>query len=177
MKWFTSDQHINDKNILQYQYDRTEIFGKTNKTIIQNLIKSQNCQVEPDHIVYMLGDFIVAENFNEFIKILNKLNGKIHLLLGNHDTLLKNIKVNLPNKLVIYNDILPLTLNNGYEIYMFHYPLLEQPNYYNSNTYHLYGHTHGRRFHPDKRALEISFNLYEYKLLSENKIIELLNLK
>jgi len=69
--------------------------------------------VEPDHVVYVIGDFIVTENFNDFVKILNKLNGKIHLLLGNHDNLLRNIKINLPNKLIIYNEILPITLSNG----------------------------------------------------------------
>ncbi len=176
MKQFTSDQHFNSSHINQFQPERYD-FGNTNKMITKNLIRRQNCQVEPHHTVYMLGDFIIAQNLESVIKILNKLNGKIKLILGNHDIILYNKKISLPKKISVYNEILTTTLRNGYKMYMYHYPLLEQPNYYTHNTFHLFGHCHGKKSHPDPRALEISCNLHDYRLLSENKIIELLNQK
>jgi len=73
----------------------------------------------------MLGDFIIAQNLESVIKILNKLNGKIKLILGNHDIILYNKKISLPKKISVYNEILTTTLRNGYKMYMYHYPLLE----------------------------------------------------
>jgi hypothetical protein len=41
---------------------------------------------------------------------------------------------------------------------MYHYPLFEWPNYFNKNTFHLYGHVHGDREHVDEKAVDVSFN-------------------
>lgn len=176
MKQYTSDQHINDTYINKFHPERFDIFG-SNKIMTKNIIHKQNMQVHENDIVYVLGDFIMGKKLDDVIKILNKLNGRIHLILGNHDTLLSNKNISLPNKVVVHNDIVQTKLYNGQKLYLYHYPLFEWPDYYEPNTYHLYGHLHGKRSHPDRRALEVSCNLYNYMLLSENKIIELLNKK
>jgi calcineurin-like phosphoesterase family protein len=70
-------------------------------------------QVHENDIVYVLGDFIMGKKLDDVIKILNKLNGRIHLILGNHDTLLSNKNISLPNKVVVHNDIVQTKLYNG----------------------------------------------------------------
>jgi hypothetical protein len=42
------------------------------------------------------------------------------------------------------------------------------------NSYHLYGHVHGDILHPDNRALDVSCNLHDFRLLSETKVMDLL---
>jgi calcineurin-like phosphoesterase family protein len=69
--------------------------------------------VHENDIVYVLGDFIMGKKLDDVIKILNKLNGRIHLILGNHDTLLSNKNISLPNKVVVHNDIVQTKLYNG----------------------------------------------------------------
>ena len=56
-----------------------------NETIISNW----NNTVGQDDIVFHLGDFCLGGSA-EWTKILDRLNGKIYLIMGNHD--LKNIR-------------------------------------------------------------------------------------
>lgn len=83
--FFTSDTHFNHTNILQYCNRPFKTIDQMNETIITNW----NRVVGPDDVIFHLGDFCLggAEEWN---KILNRLNGRIYLVLGNHD--LKNIR-------------------------------------------------------------------------------------
>ncbi len=58
-----------------------------NETIISNW----NRMVGPEDIVFHLGDFCLGGSA-EWINILNRLNGKIYLISGNHD--IKNLRQN-----------------------------------------------------------------------------------
>ena len=56
-----------------------------NETIISNW----NRVVSPDDIVFHLGDFCLGGSA-EWINVLSRLNGKIYLIIGNHD--IKNLR-------------------------------------------------------------------------------------
>lgn len=80
--WFTSDQHFNHDNILKF----TDRPYKTVKEMNKDIIKKWNRQVKPNDIVYVLGDFVWnTTKTNEYAKILDRLNGNIVLIVGNHD--------------------------------------------------------------------------------------------
>ena len=83
--FFTSDTHFNHTNILRYCNRPFKTVGQMNETIITNW----NNVVGPDDVIFHLGDFCLggAEEWN---KILDRLNGRIYLVLGNHD--IKNIR-------------------------------------------------------------------------------------
>ena len=83
MIYLTSDQHFNNYNILKYQAD-TRPFGSVAE-MNEALIRRWNSVVKPDDTVYVLGDFImgVAEKAQD---ILDRLNGNIKLIRGNHDS-------------------------------------------------------------------------------------------
>lgn len=83
--FFTSDTHFNHTNILQYCNRPFKTVDQMNETIITNW----NNVVEPDDVVFHLGDFCLG-GAEEWDKILDRLNGRIYLVLGNHD--LKNIR-------------------------------------------------------------------------------------
>ncbi len=83
--FFTSDTHFNHTNIIQFCQRPFKNADEMNEVIITNW----NNGVRKDDIIFHLGDFCLGGSA-EWSKILDRLNGKIYLILGNHD--LKNIR-------------------------------------------------------------------------------------
>jgi len=77
----TSDTHFGHKKIIEYA--RPEYRNGTIEDMDNDLILRWNKTVSPEDTVYHLGDFAWKEN--QIKKITEKLNGKIILILGNHD--------------------------------------------------------------------------------------------
>ena len=75
--FFTSDFHANHANIIKY-CNRP---WNTKEEMTEALIENWNSVVKPDDIVFNLGDFMWASSWNP---ILEKLNGHIYLIWGNH---------------------------------------------------------------------------------------------
>lgn len=102
------------------------------------LINNWNAAVKPDDDVWILGDigWHVAEKIAE---IFNKLNGKKHLCVGNHDKkLLKNRLVR--DLFVEICDYKELKIGDT-NIVLSHYPIpCFNGHFY--GAYHLYGHVH-----------------------------------
>ena len=71
---------------MNYKFDGSRVFHM-NETIIANW----NSVVGPDDIIFHLGDFCLGGSA-EWINVLNRLNGKIYLIAGNHD--IKNLRQN-----------------------------------------------------------------------------------
>ena len=83
--FFTSDTHFYHGNIIRFCNRPFKDVEMMNETIISNW----NNTVGQDGIVFHLGDFCLGGSA-EWSKILDRLNGKIYLIMGNHD--LKNIR-------------------------------------------------------------------------------------
>lgn len=92
--WFISDTHFGHKRIIQYcnrpwnhgKDENGEIIATDEDVIAMDneIIRRWNSVVKPDDIVWHLGDFAlggkqVAE------RVFPQLNGKINLVMGNHD--------------------------------------------------------------------------------------------
>lgn len=87
-----------------------------NETIITNW----NNVVGPDDVIFHLGDFCLggAEEWNKF---LDRLNGRIYLVLGNHD--LKNIRQGFINR--FEHVAMSMCIQVGKKkIYLNHFPYL-----------------------------------------------------
>lgn len=76
--FFTSDFHANHANIIKF-CDRP---WKTKEEMTEVLIENWNSVVSPDDIVFNLGDFMWSSSWNP---VLEKLNGHIYLIWGNHE--------------------------------------------------------------------------------------------
>lgn len=101
--------------------------------------------VKPNDIVYHLGDVMLNDDAGG-IRCLRRLNGKIYILTGNHDT---------PNRIQKYVNISPYILHTGYvnvitfnkcKFYLSHYPTITS-NYdidkpLNRRVINLCGHSH-----------------------------------
>lgn len=79
MTFFTSDQHFGHFNIIRLC---SRPFG-TVEEMDEALLSKWNAKVKADDIVYILGDLFFRAAKIE--PILKALNGRKHLIVGNHD--------------------------------------------------------------------------------------------
>ena len=138
--WFTSDLHFN--------HDKDFIWGPRGfKNIYEMndaIIKNWNNTVDIEDDVYVLGDLMLGDN-ELGIKMIKQLKGKIHIILGNHDTTSrKALYEECYNVVDIkYADVIKF---NGYTFYLSHYPSItsnhddEKP--LNRKVISLCGHIH-----------------------------------
>jgi calcineurin-like phosphoesterase family protein len=132
--WFTSDWHLNHKNIIRYSNRPYPTVELMNQCLIGNY---QNVVAEDD-IVFFLGD-ITFGNVTEVYRLLNSLPGwKIHII-GNHD-------MNRKGKLngLRFDEQFPcLVLNVGQDqqLLLSHYPLTIVP----EGCFSVHGHIHQHR--------------------------------
>lgn len=106
------------------------------------LIERWNSVVKPDDIVFHLGDFAFATN-GRWKELIDRLNGHIHLILGNHDVVRwpgdKTMELfdSVSHQMILKID--------GRTVYLNHYPYLcfggawRNPE---NAVYQLFGHVH-----------------------------------
>lgn len=106
------------------------------------LIENWNKQVAPNDTVWSLGDFAFTQ-FNNIEEILRKLNGQIHMVLGNHDKQIIARRKEILNKGLVKEicDAKEISWNKQ-KISMYHYAgRTWNGSHYGS--WMLFGHTHG----------------------------------
>ena len=133
--WLTSDLHFYHKNILKYCNRPFEDVEDMNNT----LIKRWNALVKKGDDVFVLGDFCFG-GYNRWINILKQLNGKIHLIQGNHDPD-KIINRLLEEGYLESVSLMELIKIDNQELFLCHYPMISWPNK-ERGSWMLYGHTH-----------------------------------
>ena len=84
------------------------------------LVNNWNNVVTNEDHVYHLGDFCWGKT-DEWIRILKRLNGNIHIIKGNHD--LKEYSPQLKKLLAEVTDYKELE-DNGRKVILCHYPIL-----------------------------------------------------
>lgn len=146
--FFTSDTHFN--------HDREFVYSprgfKTIQEMNGTLVKNWNETVGNDDDIYVLGDFFLGTDFNYIQEVLNKLNGRIHLVTGNHDTPSKIIEYTSWNNIVEIADALRIR-HKKREFFLCHYPVLtasleQDPD---KAVINLFGHTHSKdKFYEDR---------------------------
>ncbi len=138
--WFTADLHFgHDK---EFMYAPRGF--KSVKEHDEMIIKYWNTVVEPDDEVWVLGDLMLNDN-KHGIECINKLNGKLHIIVGNHDTdERKEIYKTLPN--VISVDYAYELKVGKYYFWLSHYPTItanfDDGKPWAKHLINLYGHTH-----------------------------------
>ena len=128
MVYFISDLHFGHENIIKYcnrPFDSTAEMD-------EELIKKWNEKVKPEDTVYVLGD-IALSKFK--VDLIVRLNGKKHLIIGNHDY--HNLKV--IKNLKCFNSIsyMKVIKHKGKTLTLCHFPT-----YSFIGDYLIYGHVH-----------------------------------
>lgn len=143
MRYYISDLHFFHKGLL----DRMDKRGFSSvEEMNEYMIKQWNSRVRKNDEVIILGDlsFGNAKETNEAIK---RLNGRLHLLIGNHDhSLLKNKEFD-QSRFVWIKDYAELN-DDKRKVILSHYPIVCYNGQFrkdkngNATTYMLYGHVH-----------------------------------
>lgn len=136
MNYFIGDLHFGHKNVLAFDNRPFTSIEKHDECLAQRW----NTAVNIDDDVYILGD-VSWRNTTETIQIMGHLNGRKHLIVGNHDKRLLKSK-NMRDQFVEieqYKELQPT--ENEEMIVLSHYPIpCFNRHYY--GAYHLYGHVH-----------------------------------
>ena len=140
--WITSDSHFNHNKEFVYKERGFSSVEEMNETIIERW----NKHINPNDIVYHLGDLMLGEN--EYGKsCVERLNGTIRLIRGNHDTDRRwnEVYPTIPNvELVGWADVIHY---RKYHFYLSHFPTntanLEAESLHQC-TLNIAGHTHSK---------------------------------
>ena len=148
--WLTSDLH--------FGHDREFLWGprgfQSSLEHDEAVVRNWNAVVEPEDDVYVLGDIMLGDNTHG-AEYFSRLNGRIHLVRGNHDTDKRWYEVYpyLPNVV----EMCGWAYMIGYRKYHFllsHFPTmtgnLEKESLHQC-TLNLFGHTHSKdKFYEDR---------------------------
>ena len=134
-----SDWHLYHDRPFIYEPRGFTNVEEHNSTIIAN----HNSIVGPEDEVYVLGDCGFGEDMSRVIELIRQMNGKKHLIIGNHDS---DKKINLFKEANIFEDI-QFGCRFRYkkiEFWLTHYPM-DMGNYEDPKpVWNIHGHTHSK---------------------------------
>lgn len=179
--WFSSDLHFNHDREFVWQARGFNSVEEMNEQIIERF----NSVVAPGDILYLLGDTALGGGGNEILMqnkaLIERLNGEIYMVLGNHDTN-PRIEMYKSCKNVVEADKWANKIKyNGYHFYLSHFPTLTgnlEKESLKQCTCNLFGHTHQiSNFHMDIPYLyHVGVDSHNcYPVLLDNVIEEMKN--
>ena len=147
--YLTSDSHFNHLNIMKFCKRPFKSVEEMNEALIANW----NEKVPEDGIVFHLGDFAWGP-INQWRPIVERLNGKIILIKGNHDQ--KQLKSQAQfDELFEYSTMQMMIEVEKRKCYLNHYPFLCYAGVYRDPkglVYNAYGHVHSG---PNKKGQDM----------------------
>lgn len=153
--FFWSDTHFDHPMISELRG-----FGRDNVADHDRWIVNQwNSVVSPRDTIWLLGDFSFARK-EENPTLFNALNGRKHLIRGNHDPA---HVANLGWESV--SDLKRISVN-GQKIVLCHYPMLTWQNAHHG-TWHLHGHSHGNLRAAESTRLDVGVDSFRHPISFE----------
>ena len=172
MLYFISDTHFNHENVIKYEDRPFANAAEMNEALINNW----NEVVSADDTVIHCGDFALGPNKENIVEILESLNGKIRLVLGNHDSAAKiEIYKSMPDKIISIDNMLvldhkayPDEISKRRKVIVCHYPIvpkmLENMTADNPEIVFVHGHVHGKMpmYNPYYHSFNVSCDVTDY---------------
>lgn len=143
--FFTSDLHIGHRNILRFcQRPFLDL-----KDMATDIAANWNSVVGENDIIFDLGDMFWWNSRHEVKKFVDKLNGTIYKVPGNHDMDCRRLfELCDPEKVTVLDDISVVWIENLFpetnrvtELWLSHMPLMTWPHRGNG-AINLFGHIH-----------------------------------
>lgn len=129
--FYTSDTHFFHNNIIKFCNRPYQNVDEMNV----ELISKWNSKISPNDTVYHLGDFAMKCNKTQMTDIFNQLNGKKHLIIGNHDHGdVRRLGWLSQHEMLTVKD-------EHHKVFLCHYPTRDWNGRFHG-VYHLFGHTH-----------------------------------
>jgi calcineurin-like phosphoesterase family protein len=172
--WFTSDNHFGHKNIIKYANRPFDSVHDMDRIMVERW----NEMVKPEDVVYHLGDVGLCWP-KELKKILNKLNGKKCLILGNHDA--SALKCSECFEWIKdYHELAvpDIDSKDGINtVVLFHYAMRVW-NKSHFGSYHLYGHSHGALEDlPNALSFDVGVDSHDFYPINYDEVKAIMNRK
>lgn len=175
MIWFYSDPHFWHARIIKLCERPFDSVEEMNEKLIRNYQEL----VKPGDKVYFLGDFGFQKSESQ--KILRRLPGEKHIIIGNHDwdktgrMSDKRRSDILSSGVSWVKDTHLLKLKDFHAegkhqyVWLAHYPHLTWPRRWNG-SWHLFGHSHGNCKEARPLSLDVGVDCWDYKPVSLNQV-------
>lgn len=170
--FFTADHHFGHANIIKF----TERPFASLEEMNEELIKRWNEKVSPKDEVYHLGDLSLG-NADFTKEVLDRLNGKIYLIKGNHD----KSTLSYPKRFEWIKDYheLYVDLQNGkrQKVILMHYAMKVWNGSHRGN-WQLYGHSHGTLpDENDRLQFDVGVDCHDFYPISVEEIEQIMSKK
>ncbi len=167
--FFTSDTHYFHENIIRFSNRPFETVEEMNEAMIERW----NAKVKKGDLVYHLGDFALKCSKADATSILDRLNGQIILIRGNHDSVAEQLKhrfaaVKDYDEISIKDDDAPH--NGKRKIILLHYAMRVWHSSHHG-SWHLYGHSHGSLpDDPNSLSFDVGVDCWGFAPLSYQEV-------
>lgn len=157
---FTSDTHFFHEKVIGYS---NRPF-KTGEEMNEYMIQQWNRKVSPNDTIYHLGDFSFARE-DKTERVLQRLNGKKILILGNHDKGMKSL-FHYFETVTSYHE-----LKQGSDTFILcHYPMARW-NKGHYGSYMLHGHCHAS-YTADGRIMDVGVDNCNYAPITLEEVVD-----
>lgn len=167
--YFTSDQHFSHENIIQYCRRPFADIDEMDRVIIDNYRK----KVTKKDICFFIGDLSLVgkDNPRYYKKLLDKLPGQKHLILGNHDNLNPFVYVNMGFTSVHTSLMLPDVKLSNKPVILVHDPSAATMDL---NSIFLCGHIHDL-FLRARNAINVGVDMWNFSPVSLAELAPIAN--
>lgn len=168
-RFVVADTHFGHENIIQYE-SRPFV---NSQEMDNRLIELWNSVVGKDDLVYMLGDFTLSRRKEVIKNLVNALNGRKVLVMGNHDT-------RKPKDYVECGFIAatrkPIMVEPG--VILMHEPFMDE-SFIAPNYIYLFGHVHTNKTLMDEypNCMCVSVERIDYQPINLDECIRKLRKK
>lgn len=173
MIFFTSDLH--------FCHDKEFLYGPRGFSSVEEMneaiVERWNRVVTEFDQVYVLGDLVLNDN-EKGVEYIKRLNGSIHVILGNHDTKTREqIYVGLQN--VAKVSFAERIKCDGITLFLTHYPCITsntQKESLSQTVFNLHGHTHSKEVYDESIpcAYNVALDAHDCTPVSFTEIKEFL---
>lgn len=165
--FFTGDTHFGHRGIIE---DCGRPF-KSDEEMDETLIENWNRQVGATDHVWHVGDFA----WRNHLAYLKRLNGRIHLIVGNHDKMAAYARKEFAAVYELYDGRVTANPSDP-RFFLIHYPMVSWPRK-SQGTIHLYGHVHGRYDRPGDPAIDVGVDNRNFTLFPLDEVVSLVEYK
>ena len=156
--YYTADWHLGDErmNLFPRHFKDAEDF-------YEFLKDKWNSIVEPDDVVFHLGDVVAQTTDVKWLERTSEFNGKKHLIKGNYDDIFSKEQYNEHFETVCI-DCQVQNINRNSYYHLVHYPSLGR-----SDMFNLVGHIHAT-WKCQRNMLNVGIDVNHYRPYSEEDV-------
>lgn len=160
--FFTADHHFGHANIIKYSKRPFSSLDEMDETMLSRW----NEIIKPNDIVYHLGDLSFFNLNNQSRVLLERLNGVIFYIRGNHDKFNSKIP-----RFEWVRDFAEIKIG-GQKITLCHYAMRVW-NCSHHGAWHLYGHSHGSLpDDPNSLSFDVGVDCWDFYPVSFEQVAE-----